>query len=214
MDPKQPNTEQRTIPAPRVCADLPMPECIRAGNAEYLAKTAETGERPLPVFAADYPVEGGWGYSQEDACIIKMKGPMEDKSIPLVDRDFYSVESLFVKRRIIEELYRHPGHDLPQLTGFDSKMLRQTLCDGDGGRKYDNMRFRVSFHLQKDWDEIQEDYRSHGGYKDNPDGLAMLDRRVKEKELSYETEYWFDITSSFGGVKRRKSGRSRVRGNA
>ena len=63
---------------------------------------------PKEILAADFkslqdglPIRGGWGYSQEDACIIEKNDPLVDPSLPF---DGVGVEYVFVEKRIYEEM--------------------------------------------------------------------------------------------------------------
>lgn len=186
----------KMIEAPKITsADSPR-AVIDAMNATRRADAMKTGRKLPPVFAEDYPISGGWGYSLADACIIEMKGKMSDRSIPPWERDGYSVERLFVERRIYEEVIFRPAVGTPDLENLRWKLLSQRLISNNG-RHYDCLRFRVTGFLHDDLEFLKADYNACRD-RDDEAGMARNLKMAEEKTIGYETEYWFDIESFFG----------------
>ena len=75
----------------------------------------------------DLPIRGGWGYDQEDACIIDKNDPIIDPDSPM---PFYGVgyEKIFVERRIYMELitYRKEDEHIQESNGTCSSKISLT----------------------------------------------------------------------------------------
>ena len=183
------------IEPPKVASPLPMPAVIAQGNALRREMARKQGRRCGPVYASDYPVDGGWGYTKGDACIIRMKGAFDDRSIPPWERDGYEIEQLFVERRIYEEIISNPAPDTPDLHNLRWNMTAQRLVDPGDGRKFDEMEFEVSGFLLGDFETLRDDWESHEGYENDEAGRLRHLALAASKRISYTAVYWFDVTS-------------------
>lgn len=184
------------IEAPRVASAEPMPETIARGNAIQRERARRSGRQPSGVYAADYPVEGGWGYTREDACIIKRRTPRRSFGGLPDTSDAVRFEYIFVERRILEEIIVHRPPSTPDLHNLRWKPVQQRLKVGPGGRTYDNLAFDVSGFLLEDFEELKEDWETHGAYENDPEGRKRHLARAASKTIHYRTEYWFDITEA------------------
>lgn len=186
----------KKINAPQVNAIGSPRAVIDAINAERRADAMKTGRKLHHVFAKDYPISGGWGYSLADACIIEMNGKMSDSSIPPWERDGYSVERLFVERRIYEEIILHPQTNTLELECLRWEFLSQRLISNNG-RHYDCLTYRVTGFLHDDLEFLKADYNACRDRNDEA-GMNKNLKLAEEKTLFYDTEYWFDVESFFG----------------
>lgn len=182
------------IQAPRVASDEPMPETIERGNAIQRDRAHRRDVSPSRVYAVDYPIEGGWGYTREDACIVKRRTPRRTAGERPDTGDAVRFEYIFAERRIYEEIIVHPESSTPDLHNLRWKLVQQRLLDGPDGRTYDNLVFDVSGFLLADFDELKEDWETHGAYENDPEGRKRHLARAASKTIHYRAEYWFDIT--------------------
>ena len=52
-------------------------------------------------------------------------------------------------------------------------------------------------HLGDDWNYLKNIYSENDGFSNDPEGLENHLRLKEELSISYETDYWFDITSFY-----------------
>lgn len=128
-------------------------------------------------------IEGGWGYSPEDAIVLE----------PTFD--MVPIEYLIVEKRLYEELiiYRRDGD---KYSGIKWKLKKQSLTVIEG-HHYDHLVFDVTAFHEKDWELLGQDWEEHRGYVGDPDGLAKHEAERKKRQIHFVTEYWFDITKKF-----------------
>lgn len=155
---------------------------------------------PRQILAEDFkslggelPIRGGWGYTQEDACIIDKDDPVVSLDIPF---DGVGIEYIFVQKRIYEEMiiFRPDGE---KFSGLDWKLIKQELYQ-DNDRTFDKLVFEITAFPDKDWDELKTE---HGGQNGNGSPTFDLDAHMKkrqEKMITFSREFWFDITSFYG----------------
>jgi len=160
-----------------------------------------TKESPRDVLAAHFkslrggiPIRGGWGYTQEDACIIDKDDPLVDPSLPF---DGVGIEYVFVEKRIYEELiiFRPPGE---KFSGIEWNLQKQHLVSA-GERRFDKLVFDITAFKDADWEDLKMEFEGPNGHR-NPDfNLPAHEMKRQEKKLRLTREFWFDITSFFGG---------------
>lgn len=182
------------ITPPHVATEQAMAIAIAEKNKVYRQIAAEEKRRCAPVYATDYPVSGGWGYSQSNACVIKMKGKMDDKSLLLSERDGYAIENLFIERRIYEEIIIHPEPDAPELHCLRWKVGKQRL-HRVGELLFDEISVTVSGFQEQDLEELEKDWNVHKGYVNDEVGLLKHQALAMSCRVLYNTTYWFDVTS-------------------
>ena len=159
-----------------------------------------TNETPREVLETDFPrlgnlpIKGGWGYNQATACIIDKNDPVVDPTIPF---NGVALEYIFAEYRLYEELiiFRPIG---TKFAGIKRELMSQELLSLDG-RNYDLLTFHVSAFLEHDFHFLKAKY-------EGPDGMRNPNFEVRAHELLHNSllhtgtrEYWFDITSFFGG---------------
>jgi hypothetical protein len=133
---------------------------------------------PLPV---DIPVDGGWGYTREGACIITddREAGGEDEPIGL---DF---EFAFVEQRLIEELNAMPLDE--ELTDVQWKVQTQEIERGPDGRfSHDHLTVLVTAFLKRDRDALDAERRATGSDRLRDGWQALRFMNI--------CEFWFDVS--------------------
>jgi hypothetical protein len=166
------------------------------------------------------PIRGGWGYSQDDACIIDKNDELVDPSMPF---DGVSIEYIFVEKRIYEELIicRPNGQ---KFSGIRWELIDQTLirgaeetarfspkgspsiCMANAARQvpdqssavYDVLRFAITAFPEKDWNELKAEYEGPQGYGHPNFDAELHESRRRQKMIHLKREFWFEISSFFG----------------
>ena len=158
-----------------------------------------TREAPRQILASDFkslkgglPIQGGWGYTKEDACIICKDDPLNEPGIPF---DGAGVEYAFVEKRCYEELIIFCAEGKKH-SGIKWKLKRQALVGGDNGRRYDHMIFEITCFREQDWEVLKAEYEQ--GESDPDFDTDAHWRKNESLKHSYDGEFWFDITSFFG----------------
>lgn len=134
---------------------------------------------PLPEWIN---VNGGWGYSIDDAAIILNDNEFEGVHNEYVFAEFRS--SLEVE--IIMKMH---------FVGFER--TEQSLHDYKG-KPYDLIKFKVSYLTDEDWNELKNDYDSHNGFENDEEGLSQHEQKRNEAIRYYESGCWIDISHFFG----------------
>lgn len=157
-------------------------------------------ESPREILAADFkslrgglPIRGGWGYSQEDACIIDRNDPLVDPSVPF---DGVGLEYLFVEKRIYEEMiiFRPAGE---QFSGIEWNLLEQSTLH-EGERVFDKLVFEITAFPDKNWEELKAEFEGAQGHGHPEFEPEAHEKKRQEKMVRLTREYWFDITSFYG----------------
>lgn len=141
----------------------------------------------------ELPISGGWGYSQDEAIRFERdKFPIPQAA------DYVGFEYHIVQKLLYEELiiFQPKG---AAFSGIDHRRKSQQLLGLDG-RYYDKLVFEIDcwsdYHwelLKQDWEE--NDYGQRPGF-DLPKHTAKRDAA----RISYEREFWFDVTEVFGST--------------
>lgn len=157
-------------------------------------------ESPREILAADFkslrsglPIRGGWGYSQEDACIIDKNDPLVDPSVPF---DGVGLEYVFVEKRIYEEMiiFRPDGQ---KFSGIKWNLQEQSTLH-EGKRVFDKLVFEITAFSDQEWEELKAEFEGPQGYgRPEFDGGAHA-RKRQAKMVRITREFWFDITSFYG----------------
>ncbi|MCQ2380322.1 MAG: hypothetical protein MJ025_05310 [Victivallaceae bacterium] len=137
------------------------------------------------------PIEGGWGYSLDDAVVIKTEDPDINPGKPFFG---IAVENVFIHYRIREEL-EYASKEKYHCVNWTKTGQRLVFSDG---RPYDVISYVVEAMPQDKWDELCNDYDAHNGYRNDPDGLARLDEKRKALTERFEEEAYMDISTWFG----------------
>ena len=137
------------------------------------------------------PIQGGWGYDRETACIIDRADPMLKRGKPF---RLVKIEKAFVEKRIYQELIigRKPGR---QFSDIKWKLLNQQLMLS-GDKSFDLLRFDVTAFRDKDWAELKEEYTGANG--SGTPGFDEAAHQGKRDALLVRLtrEFWFDVTAA------------------
>lgn len=151
-----------------------------------------TQESPKQILSEDFPrhqwpISGGWGYTEEDAVVIEAQNESEG----------IGLEYKFLEYRSYEEgiIFRPKGQ---QLAGFRFSRVSQSLCSGKNGRHYDKVVVKVSAYKEEDFDQLRNEWISNKGFADDEQGLLAHIEKADSLMITYEVVGWFDITSFFG----------------
>jgi len=156
-------------------------------------------QSPREVLAACFkslngglPIHGGWGYTQNDACIVNRDDPLVNKEMPF---DGVGIEYSFVqKRTYIEMIILRPEGE--KFSGIEWKLLSQNVVS-ESGQIFDRMVFEINALKDDDWEELKKEYEGEYGYGHPDFDLVLHNKKRSEKTNSFVKEFWFDITSFY-----------------
>lgn len=164
------------------------------------APRIRSNETPREILAADFkslggelPIQGGWGYSREDAVIINKDDPVVEKGLPF---DGVSIEYIFVEKRIYEELIIFRPEN-KRYSGIRWNLIKQQLTSHND-KSYDVLYFAVTAIPHSDWEALKSEWESNNGFQSSKAKLKLHMEKQDSKIILYQTEYWFDITSFYG----------------
>ena len=146
-------------------------------------------QQHFPRTARQCNFSGGWGYDVEHATIVKEFDPEIN---PDEKFDGVSLEYAFIDKRIREELIfcRAEGERYEEL---EYNTIQQSLHRIDGV-PYDHILVEVTAYPGREWNELKADWESHDCYKDDPEGREANLARKEACKITYQTEYWFNIS--------------------
>ena len=146
-------------------------------------------QQHFPRTAAQCNFSGNWGYDAEHATIVKEFDPEIN---PDEKFDGVSLEYAFIDKRIREELIfsRPEGERFEEL---ESTTLEQSL-QYINGIPHDVIKVEVSAYPEKEWNELKADWEAHNFYKDDPEGGKRNLERKEKCKITYQTEYYFNIS--------------------
>lgn len=87
----------------------------------------------------ELPVQGGWGYGEDDLCIIDKNDPIVDSEAPF---DGIEIEYEFLEQRLKIEYYLAHRDEHPGVTGFSWNFLQQETMAKDD-RQIDHLMFET-----------------------------------------------------------------------
>ena len=146
----------------------------------------------FPRTAKQCCFKGGWGYDAGDAVEVLEFDPEID---PDEKYDGVSLEYAFIDKRLREELiFSRPEGERFEEIGH--QVLEQVLYHLRGV-PHDFIRVEVTAYPEKAWNELKADWEAHDGYKDDPKGREANLKRKEAAKITYQTEFWFDISDFF-----------------
>jgi len=154
-----------------------------------------TRETPVQILTEDYPsrdwpISGGWGYTQEDAVVIETENGQLGVTL----------EYEFLKYRTYEEMIVfRPKED--RFAGFRFEKYMQFLVssgEGSNERHFDNVIIKVTCFKEKDFNMLRENWIAHNGYVGDEEGKKAHMQLHESKMITFEIIGWFDITKFFG----------------
>lgn len=141
----------------------------------------------------ELPINGGWGYTKDDACVIEKNDPLVDPSLPF---NGVSLEYVFVEKRIYEEMIiLRP--EVEKFSGIKWKLQSQELIN-DNERYFDRLIYEITAFPDNDWEELKAEFEGPQGYGHPEFDHEAHERKRQEKMVRFTREFWFDITSFYG----------------
>jgi len=131
------------------------------------------------AFGVDLDVDGGWGYSQEDALIINKS------SIPLTQLQ-HTLSSMRAHLEMSMTLPKEKRYGAINVNEIKKEKKELNI------RKYDIITFEISGMLEDTYANFIDEYKT-GQDADSFDFEDHFSRRKKET-LVREELFWFDIT--------------------
>ena len=149
-------------------------------------------QQHFPRTANQCNFSGGWGYDAEHATVVK---EFDSEINPDEKFDGVSLEYAFIDKRIREELIfsRSEGERYEEL---NYNTIQQSLYRINGV-PYDHILVEVTAYPEREWNELKNDWESHDCYKDDPDGRKRNLDRKEACKITYQTEYYFNISDFF-----------------
>lgn len=148
-------------------------------------------QQHFPRTARQCNFSGGWGYTIDDAVeVLEYDPEISDQRL-----DGVSLEYAFIDKRIREELIfsRSEGERYEEL---NYNTIQQSL-HRINGVPYDHILVEVTAYPEREWNELKNDWESHDCYKDDPDGRKRNLDRKEACKITYQTEYYFNISDFF-----------------
>ncbi len=167
-------------------------------NEIHLQKIS-SNETPRKIIAAHFkslteelPINGGWGYSKSDACIIDKNDPSVDSILPFHGID---VEYAFVEKRIYEEMIISRP-DGKKFSGIQWDLQEQQLIHEED-RIYDRLIFKIAAFTEQDWKELKEEWDGPPGHQNEQFDAETHERNRQDKMVQLVREFWFEISSFY-----------------
>ena len=147
-------------------------------------------------FNIDLPIRGGWGYAQDDACIIDKHDPTVDPTLPF---NGVAVERVFVEKRIYEEMivFRPNGE---RFSGIRWNLLKQKLLQ-DGDNVFDKLVFEVTAFTESDWEELKAEWEGPDGFGSPHFDVVAHNKKRNARMIRLTKEFWFEISSFYFGTR-------------
>ena len=165
----------------------------------------ESKESPREIIAADFelmhgkrpirelPIRGGWGYSQDDACIIDLNDPIVDPSVPFSGIE---IEHVFAKIRAYEEMVIFRPES-KRFFGIRHDVKQQALIH-KGEKAFERLFIEITAFLDDDWSELRSELEASCFNLEPEFDIDAYDKKRQEKMVRFTREVWFDITGFFG----------------
>lgn len=133
-----------------------------------------------------WPVSGGWGYSEDDLTVIDV-----DNSY-----DGIYLENQFLMYRTYIELIviRDKDNQFYDIT-FGNK--RQALLKVDG-HHIDRIEYDVTATHSSDYFALKKEFEDHDGYATDPDGMMEHLEKAESCRVKFHVCAYFDIDRFFG----------------
>ena len=141
----------------------------------------------------DLPISGGWGYSVEDCVVIDKNDSSVDQNAPFNGID---IEYKFVEKRIYAELilFRKPDDAFSGIT-WDLKCQKLDVIEE---QMFDVLEFTVTAFRDEDWEFLKNEWEENSAFSDDEEGKKTHLNKRALCSCFYETQFYFDITGSFG----------------
>ena len=170
-------------------------------SPELVARIAATLQRPrldkplrqvlaedFPRQCGDLPIEGGWGFSQDEA--IKFIQKADPLGVPF---DYVNIEYLIVEKLLYEELiiFRPKTH---AFSGIEHKLKSQSVINKNV-KMYDLLLFDVMCWTDWHWERLKAEWIDNEfGERTDFDKNEHF-RKRNESMVRFERDYWFEISA-------------------
>jgi len=154
-----------------------------------------TKEAPVQILTEDYPshewpISGGWGYTQDEAVVIETDNGQLGVSLEYRFLEYRTYEEMIVFR---------PKED--RYAGFRFEREMQFLVssgEAPNERQFDNVIMKVTCFKEADWNMLREDWKAHNGYAGDEEGRKAHMQLHESKKITFNITGWFDITKFYG----------------
>jgi hypothetical protein len=151
----------------------------------------------FPRDCSDLPISGGWGYTQPTAIVfIRSQFSAPSKA------DFVPLEYHIAQKIIYEELIISRPKNY-KFSGISMKLQHQTLTKDP---KHDHLEFLISCWSDWHWEQLKKEWEANdsgmrrlmalSGMRPGFDAEAHHRKRIAS-QVSYERDFWFDISDVF-----------------
>lgn len=139
----------------------------------------------------EFPIQGGWGYTKDDAIVIDTNDPIIPKDLPF---DGIGLEYAIVEKRILLEFY-YLQNEREGYRDIHWDVEQQELIL-DKKKAYDKLRIKISALSFEDWKSRRIEWKENGRQPDFDKEWFMN----KSRELRHHghQDFWFDISSFYG----------------
>ncbi len=185
-----PKLERHTMP--KTISTSPLPNTWETFDKEILNSPREI-ILDLSDDSYDLPIEGGWGYSKADCVIINKNDASVNQSMPF---DGVGIEYKFIGARTEIELVDNQPFN-QEFYGIKWDLVSQGLHTFEG-RMFDEIIVSVSALHHTDLTTLKENWEKNNNYEGNEDGLLNHLKMKDDLTSTYQTNFWFDITSFYG----------------
>jgi hypothetical protein len=144
----------------------------------------------FPEDCANLPIQGGWGYNQEDAIVFVRSMFPVPQSAAFIPFEKHIVEKILYEELII---FRPKNY---RFTGISHSLKSQRLVQ-NGDKMYDRLDFVISCWTEWHWDQLIRVWKENDlGMRPGFDEIAHAAKSAASM-VQYEREFWFDITDVF-----------------
>lgn len=134
------------------------------------------------AFDMELSIAGGWGYTQEEATIIKSFQQVTPKQF---EHTFASMRAYGEMNMTLPEEERYGSINVNELSREEIK---------DQGKTYDKVEFEISAMKECDYAKFIDEYKE--GYGTDIFDMEDHFNRRKESTLRRIVIHWFDITDT------------------
>ncbi len=144
----------------------------------------------FPDIGFELPINGGWGVTQDDACIIDANDPV---SRPAESFNAAEIQNIFVEKHIYLGLIVFAPPE-KKCSGIEWSLTEQRVVR-EKARVFECLHFEVTALLDKDWEELKTEWEGENGYGNESFDVEAHRAKRRERTISFQREFWFDITS-------------------
>ena len=151
---------------------------------EPAAPLKEVLAQDFPKDCANLPIAGGWGRAKERP-IVFIRTPAS----------LDGAERFIAGRIITEELITFQPFE-SRFTGLDLREKERQRIKEE--RTFDRVAVTVDCWSEKHWHYLANEYMRHDTWPDKAFDLAALLAKRNASQITYDREFWFDVTDVQG----------------